>query len=159
MKGGRLSNFFVKAVSTVFFVGYLPLIPGTFGSILGVGLFYLIKGFSPGLYFLIILVVIALGLVTSGRAEKLLNKKDPGCIVIDEVAGMLIALSFLPAEPKIVILAFLVFRILDMLKVPPAGTLQNLHGAIGVMGDDVVAGVYTNIVLQVILRLNSSSIL
>lgn len=159
MKFDRLSNFLVKFVSTVFFVGYLPLIPGTFGSILGVGLFYLIKGFSPGFYFLAILVIIVLGLATSGRSEKLLNRKDPGCIVIDEVAGMLIALSFLPAEPKIVILAFLVFRILDMLKPPPAGSLQNLHGAIGIIGDDVIAGVYTNIVLQVILRLNSSSIL
>lgn len=86
--------------------------------------------------------------------EKLLNKKDPGCIVIDEVMGMLIALSFLPPEPKIIILAFFMFRILDTLKPYPAGRLQNMHGAVGVMGDDLVAGLYANIVLQVILRLN-----
>ncbi len=85
--------------------------------------------------------------------EELLKKKDPGCIVIDEVMGMLIALSFLPAEPKIIVLAFFIFRILDTLKPFPAGRLQNLHGAIGIMGDDLVAGAYTNIVLQLILNL------
>ena len=86
--------------------------------------------------------------------EKLLNKKDPGCVVIDEVMGMLVALSFLPVEPRIVFLAFLMFRILDTLKPYPAGKLQDMHGAIGVMGDDLVAGIYANIVLQIILRLN-----
>ena len=154
MKFAALRNFLVKTISTFFFVGYLPLIPGTFGSIAGIGIFYLLNGISwPG-YFLFIFCLMALGLLTSGRMEKLLNKKDPGCVVIDEVMGMLIALSFLPPEPKIIILAFLMFRILDTLKPYPAGRLQNMHGAVGVMGDDLVAGVYANIVLQVILRLN-----
>lgn len=149
-----LPNLLIKTISTFFFVGYLPLIPGTFGSIAGLGIFYLLNGISwPG-YFLFVLGIMLLGLLTSGRMEKLLNRKDPGCIVIDEVMGMLIALSFLPVDPKIVILAFLMFRILDTLKPYPAGRLQNMHGAIGVMGDDLVAGVYANIVLQVILRLN-----
>jgi len=154
MKFAALRNFLVKTISTFFFVGYLPLIPGTFGSIAGIGIFYLLNGISwPG-YFLFIFCLMALGLLTSGRMEKLLNKKDPGCVVIDEVMGMLIALSFLPVEPKIVILAFLMFRILDTLKPYPAGKLQDMHGAIGVMGDDLVAGIYANIVLQIILRLN-----
>ena len=154
MRFASLRNLLIKAISTFFFVGYLPLIPGTFGSIAGLGIFYLFNGNHwPG-YFLFVFCMLVLGLLTSGRMEKLLNKKDPGCIVIDEVMGMLIALSFLPPEPKIVILAFLMFRILDTLKPYPAGKLQNMHGAIGVMGDDLVAGIYANIVLQVILRLN-----
>jgi len=66
---------------------------------------------------------------------------------------MLVALSFKPADLKVVVLAFLIFRILDTLKPYPAGRLQNLHGAIGVMADDLIAGIYTNIVLLVILRL------
>lgn len=154
MKFVALRNLLIKAISTFFFIGYLPLIPGTFGSIAGVGIFYLFGGGNQPAYFLFVFCVMILGLLTSGKTEKLLNRKDPGCIVIDEIMGMLIALSFLPADPKIVILAFLVFRILDMLKPFPAERLQNLHGAIGVMGDDLIAGVYANIVLQVILKLN-----
>ncbi|MDD5561165.1 MAG: phosphatidylglycerophosphatase A [Candidatus Omnitrophica bacterium] len=154
MKLAALSNLLVKTISTFFFVGYLPLIPGTFGSIAGIGIFYLFNGRSWAGYLLLIFCIMILGLLTSGRAEKLLNRKDPGCIVIDEVMGMLVALSFLPHDPKIIILAFFIFRILDTLKPFPAGRLQNMHGAVGVMGDDLVAGIYANIVLQLILRLS-----
>lgn len=153
MKIGNPDNFLIKAITSVFFIGYLPLIPGTFGSIAGVGLFYLLKGADLAAYFLFIFCIMVLGLLTCGRAEKLLNKKDPGCIVIDEVMGMLIALSFMPHDLKIIILAFFVFRILDTLKPFPAGKMQDMHGSVGVMGDDLVAGIYTNIVLQVILKL------
>jgi phosphatidylglycerophosphatase A len=153
MKFQRVSDFLVKASSTVFFIGYLPLIPGTFGSIFGVGLFYLLKGATAVTYFLFIFGIIALGLITSGRTEKLLNKKDPGCIVIDEVAGMLIALSFIPYDFKIIFLGFLIFRILDTLKPFPAARLQHLRGSVGVMVDDLIAGIYTNIVLLLILKL------
>ncbi|MDD5281143.1 MAG: phosphatidylglycerophosphatase A [Candidatus Omnitrophica bacterium] len=154
MRFTALGDLLIKAISTFFFIGYLPLIPGTFGSIAGVGIFYLLAGSSRSSYFLFLFCIMVLGVLTSGRAEKLLNKKDPGCIVIDEVMGMLIALCFLPPEPKIVFLAFIIFRILDMLKPFPAGRLQNLHGAIGVMGDDLVAGAYASIVLHVILNLS-----
>lgn len=147
-------DFLVKAVSTVFFIGYLPLVPGTFGSIFGVGVFFLLKGVAALTYFLFIIGMIALGLITSGRTERLLNKKDPGCIVIDEVAGMLIALSFMPHDLKIIFLAFLIFRILDTLKPFPAGRLQHWQGSGGVMSDDLIAGIYTNIVLLLILKLN-----
>ncbi len=155
MKFNNLGNFLIKAIASVFFIGYLPLIPGTFGSVAGVGLFYLLQGSGWLIYFLCILCVIVLGLKTCGRMEKLLNKKDPSCVVIDEVMGMLIALSFLPADLKIVVLAFLIFRILDTFKPYPAARLQNLRGSAGVMLDDLIAGIYTNIVLQVILKLVS----
>jgi phosphatidylglycerophosphatase A len=153
MKFKSVSDFLVKATGSVFFVGYLPLVPGTFGSILGAVLFYLLQGLSGLTYFLFILGITVLGLATCGRMEKLLNKKDPGCIVIDEVAGMLLALSFMPCDFKIIFLAFLIFRILDTLKPYPAARLQDLPGAVGVMGDDLIAGIYTNIVLQIILKL------
>jgi len=156
MRFQRIVDFLVKASSTVFFIGYLPLIPGTFGSIFGVGLFYLLKGSPAVTYFLFILGIIVLGLATSGRMEKLLNKKDPGCIVIDEVAGMLIALSFMPYDFKIIFLGFLIFRILDTLKPFPAGRLQHLRGSVGVLADDLIAAVYTQIVLLLILKLNLS---
>ena len=146
-------DFLIKASSTVFFIGYLPLIPGTFGSIFGVGLFYLLKGVTGATYFLFILGIIVLGLITAGRTEKLLNKKDPGCIVIDEVAGMLIALSFMPYDFRIIFLGFLIFRILDTLKPFPAGRLQYLRGSVGILADDLIAGFYTQIILLLILKL------
>lgn len=156
MKFSSFSGQLVKIISTFFFIGYLPLIPGTFGSIAGVGIFYLLGSSSSAAYFLFIICLITLGLLTSGRTEKLLGRKDPGCIVIDEVMGMLVSLSFIPHEPGMVFLAFLIFRIFDTLKPFPASKLQGLHGSLGVVGDDFVAGVYTNAVLQIILRLNSS---
>lgn len=149
----NLKCFLIKLISSVFFIGYLPLIPGTFGSLVGVFLFYLLQGAGWISYLLTILCVLILGLKASGAMEDLLGKKDPGCIVIDEVAGMLLALSFMPPDFKIVILAFLIFRILDTLKPFPAGRLQNWRGSIGVMADDLIAGFYTNLVLQVILRI------
>lgn len=153
MKFKKTGDFLIKAISTVFFIGYLPLIPGTFGSLAGIGFFYLLKGATVVNYFLFILVTIVLGLITSGWTEKLLNKKDPGCIVIDEVAGMLIALSFIAYDFKLIFLAFLIFRILDTLKPFPAGRLQHWRGSVGVLADDLIAGIYTNIVLQVIIKL------
>ncbi len=153
MKFVLLRNFFIKAISSVFFIGYLPYVPGTFGSLAAVGLIYLLKNSNSSAYFLSILAVFVLGLLTCGRMEKLLGKKDPGCIVIDEVAGMFISLCFIPVNLKTIFLAFLIFRILDTLKPFPAGRLQHLRGSMGVMIDDLIAGIYTNIVLLVILKL------
>ena len=152
MKFTPLGSFLIKATGSFFFVGYLPLIPGTFGSLAGVGLFYLLKTGNSSNYFLFTFCLIILGLFVSGRMERLLGKKDPGCIVNDEVAGMLVSLSFMPLDLKIVFLGFFIFRILDTLKPYPAGRLQHLHGSVGVMADDLIAGIYTNIVLQVILK-------
>lgn len=153
MKFISFGNFLIKAAASFFFIGYLPLIPGTFGSLAGVGLFYLLQAGNPENYFLFTFCLVLLGLFVSGRMERLLGKKDPGCIVIDEVAGMLVSLSFMPISPRIIFLGFLIFRILDTLKPYPAGRLQHLRGSVGVMADDLIAGIYTNIVLQVILKL------
>jgi phosphatidylglycerophosphatase A len=84
-----------------------------------------------------------------------MNRKDARCIVIDEVCGILVALMFIPADIKIVVIAFLLFRLLDALKPYPAGCLERLDGGMGIMCDDLVAGLYTNIILQVVLRFAS----
>jgi phosphatidylglycerophosphatase A len=153
MKQASFLGFVNKAVVSVFFIGYLPLIPGTFGSLAGVGLFYLVGQLNSFVYFLSLVVVILLGLSLSGGAEKLFNKKDPSRVVIDEVAGMLIALAFMPLDLRIIVLGFILFRIFDTIKPYPADKIQNLHGAVGIMADDIIAGIYTNIVLQVVLNL------
>lgn len=142
----------VKIISTFFYLGYLPFIPGTFASIAGVVLFYLIKD-SVFMHPLLTLLFIILGLLVTTEAEKIFNKKDARCIVIDEISGMLLALLFIPYDIRLIIVAFILFRILDALKPYPANKLQTMKGSIGIMGDDIVAGLYTNIILQVALRL------
>lgn len=150
----RVLDTLAVTFSTFFYLGYLPLIPGTFGSLAGIFLFYLVKD-NPGIYVLLILFTLALGFWLSGRVERITHKKDPSCVVIDEVCGMLLSLIFIPAQPKFIILAFFLFRLLDTLKPYPADKLQRLRGGVGIMSDDIVAGFYTNLILQVVLRLVS----
>ena len=145
---------FVILASTFFYVGYLPLIPGTFGSIAGLFLFYLVKNNWP-FYLLVTSALITLGFLVSGEAERIFNKKDARYIVIDEVTGMLLSLAFIPYDLRLVIIAFFLFRLLDTLKPFPAGRIEGLKGGAGVMGDDIIAGLYTNIILQVVLRFAS----
>ena len=137
--------------STFFYIGYSPA-PGTLASLAGIFLFYLISG-NAGLYLASTLFCIILGIMLSGEAERVIGKKDAHCIVIDEVSGMLISLLFLPCDIRIVVLAFFLFRILDITKPYPANNLQSLPGGLGIMADDIIAGIYTNIILQSVLRL------
>ncbi|MBM3246336.1 MAG: phosphatidylglycerophosphatase A [Candidatus Omnitrophica bacterium] len=144
-----MRKFIVKIISTFFYVGYLPLVPGTFASIAGIGLYYLVKD-SSFVYSLTTLAALAAGFLTAGGAEEVFHQKDDRRIVIDEVAGMLLSLAFLPYDIKLVVFAFVLFRVLDALKPYPAWRLQNLKGSPGVMSDDIVAGLYTNFILQVV---------
>lgn len=146
--------FFTKLISTFFYIGYLPFIPGTYGSLAGVFLFWLIKGNPAFCVFLFLLVTIA-GFLASGKAEKAFNKKDCRYIVVDEVSGMLLSFTFIPLELEWIIAGFFIFRLLDTLKPFPSGRLQHLRGSAGVMVDDLVAGLYTNIILQAALKLIS----
>ncbi|MFA5275977.1 MAG: phosphatidylglycerophosphatase A [Candidatus Omnitrophota bacterium] len=126
--------------------------PGTFGSLAGLLLFYCVKD-SWGLTLSLALSVTALGFLISGKAEKLFGRKDPSCIVIDEVSGMLLCLLFVPHDIKYVIAAFFLFRIFDTLKPFPAGRLQVLKGSLGIMIDDIIAAIYAGVLLQVVFRL------
>jgi len=142
--------------STFFGLGYFPLIPGTAASLVGIILYFLLKD-NPLIYILTLAVLLILGFLTSGRLEAMLGKKDPSCVVIDEVCGMLLALLFLPYNIKLVIIGFFIFRLLDMLKPFPVGRLERLKGSWGIMLDDLVAGIYTNFVLQVVVMLTFRS--
>ncbi len=145
-----------KLFSTFFYVGYFPLIPGTAGSLAAIIIYLLVKD-NPPVYFTLTLILLALGFLASTEMEKLAKRRDPPCVVIDEVCGMLLALAFLPYDIKLVILAFVVFRLLDTLKPFPIGWFERLKGGWGIMSDDIVAGIYTNIVLQLAVRLVSLS--
>jgi phosphatidylglycerophosphatase A len=143
-----------RLISTFFYVGYFPLIPGTAGSLAGLLIYFSVKN-NLLTYILILSALLISGFLACGRVEELFKKKDPSNVVIDEVCGMLLSLLFLPYDIKLVILAFIIFRILDTLKPCPIGRLERLKGSLGIMGDDIAAGIYTNIVLQAVVMLTS----
>ena len=93
-----------------------------------------------------------MGFLTAGRAEKIFQEKDSNKIVIDEVAGLLLAFWGLELDWTLIITGFFLFRALDAVKAFPANQLEKLAGSPGVMGDDLVAGFYTNVVLQIVTR-------
>jgi phosphatidylglycerophosphatase A len=141
-------------------VGYLPLAPGTFGSLVGVGLFLLLvrlNAATPLVIIVAILFVTLAGTWAATRTEKLSDRKDPGKIVVDEVAGQLIALFpltlFTRWSTLTVIISFILFRFFDIVKPYPANRLQELNGGAGVMFDDLVAGVYGAVIVSIVLRI------
>ncbi len=137
----------VKNIATVGFVGYLPVAPGTWGSLAAL-IFIAVFKFSAPVYVLVTVFVIAVGTVSAHEVEKPLGRKDPGLIVIDEFAGYLVSMMFLPQSAGYFFSAFILFRIFDILKPPPLKKLQELQGGMGVMLDDIAAGIYTNLILQ-----------
>ncbi|MDD4898979.1 MAG: phosphatidylglycerophosphatase A [Candidatus Omnitrophica bacterium] len=141
----------VKLISTFFYVGYLPLMPGTFGSFAGLVVYFFIKN-NPLFYFLFTLVLLIIGLWASKEAERVFRKKDPKYVVIDEVVGMLITLFLVPFDLRLILIGFFLFRLFDTLKPFPVSSFQHTKGAIGVMGDDVVAALLANLVLQLLVR-------
>lgn len=153
----QIRKILIPALASFFYVGYFPLIPGTFGSLAGVALFFAVKE-SVSACILLTFAMTLLGFLVSGRAEVIAGKKDPSHIVIDEVSGMLLSLLFIPYDIRLLLLGFLLFRILDSLKPFPAGFLQKLPGSLGIMSDDIVAAVYTNAILQFVLRTTSFKI-
>jgi len=131
------------------YTGYSPVASGTIGSVLGVLIFLQLHNF-PLLYICVCLVLILLGFLISGRAEAIYKQKDSRRIVIDEIASMCLVYLFIKPTRFMLISGFILFRIFDIIKPPPAKKLQALHGSIGVMLDDVVAAFYTIIVLFIV---------
>ncbi len=134
-------------------MGKIPFAPGTFGSILGLLPCYLLAGigFWPAL--IVIIFFIFFSIWISGKSEKILNQKDPGCIVIDEIAGMMVTFIGLPFTYRTAVAGFLVFRILDILKPFPIRYLENrVSGGSGIVIDDVAAGLIGNILLRIIIH-------
>ena len=126
--------------------------PGTIGTLAGVAIFYF-TNINYVIYWSLTFCIIILGVWLSGIAEKdIFKKKDSQHIVIDEVAGYLIAMSFFTLNDHwlYILLGFILFRAFDILKPNPINKLQKLKGGFGVMMDDILAGVYANIILQLI---------
>lgn len=134
-------------VATGAYTGFLPFAPGTFGTLWGIFFFYLLLELQPLVYFVITLSLFFFGVWISTRAEKLLGNKDDKKIIIDEIAGMMISLAFIPKKLELVIAAFILFRIFDIFK--PIKKLEKIRGGMGVMADDLFAGILANGILQI----------
>ncbi len=140
--------FLVKCFSSVFFIGYVPLASGTFGTAFAVFPYLLLRG-NTVLYIAATVLLFFAGVFASTEAERLLGEKDPHKVVIDELVGFLVTMMFVPFGLPYIIAGFLLFRLFDIWKPYPIRGLQDLPGGWGIMIDDVVAGLYANIVLQV----------
>ena len=138
----------VRAIATVFGIGNIPLIPGTVGSAVGLGLAWVVA-LDPASYLIATVAVITLGFLSCGRAAKALGKKDPGEIIIDEVAGMMVTVLFLPATWFVYLAGFILFRLWDIAKPTPIRQLERLPGSAGIMLDDIAAGIAANLLLRI----------
>ncbi|MFA6321182.1 MAG: phosphatidylglycerophosphatase A [Candidatus Omnitrophota bacterium] len=141
----------IKLVTSFFYLGHSPFMPGTIGSLGGLVVYFLVRN-NDVLYGFSILFLFVLGIMFSGEAEKIYKRKDAKMIVIDEACGMLLSLFCVPFSVFAVVLGFFLFRIFDILKPPPAKRMEKLTGSLGVMFDDIVAAIYANLILQVVFR-------
>ena len=133
-------------IATVGGAGWSPVAPGTVGSAVALGLIWFVPGDRLGLVVFFVVVTVV-GVWAADRAERRLGGKDPGAIVIDEVAGMTLSVMFFPRTPAVLLAGFVLFRIFDVVKPPPARGSQKLSGGVGVMVDDLIAGLYAAAVL------------
>jgi phosphatidylglycerophosphatase A len=148
-------NFSEKAavfLATGFYVGHIPFAPGTFGSLIGLPLCFLLAGIQLPAAIIAALLIIGLAIWIANVAAKTLKRKDPGCIVIDEIAGMVVTLIGLPFNLTTVVTGFILFRILDILKPFPIRILdKRVSGGLGIVADDVVAGIFANALMRILL--------
>ena len=140
-------------IATGFYSGNLPKAPGTWGSLVGLLLFFILHALSLPAYLAVVAGLFVVGSFAAGEAEKILDNSDPGVVVIDEIVGMLITMIAVPATPLTMVLGFILFRIFDIVKPFPVNFFdQRFHGGLGIMLDDVMAGIYSLIILQLLVR-------
>jgi phosphatidylglycerophosphatase A len=142
----------IMVLATGLYSGYLPKAPGTWGSVVGLVLYYFLHAVALPTYLIIVGVLLVVGFFVAGSAEKILDRKDPGCVVIDEIVGLLITLAAAPPFPLAWLLGFVLFRFFDIIKPFPVRWVdERIQGGVGIMLDDVVAGLFGFLVLQGIL--------
>jgi len=144
-------NLLDKAISTGLGSGFSPIAPGTAGSLIGAAV-YLIPGFEK--YYVIVPAIILFffwGSRAAGKMERAYGH-DPSRVVIDEIVGMWISLLLLPRTLVVTALSFVVFRVLDIVKPFPANYFDRKSGGTSIMLDDVVCGIYTNVLMQLTAR-------
>ena len=141
-------------LATGCYIGNISFAPGTFGTVFGILLCFFLSKIDFSIAVLLTLIFILCAIWIANEAEKIIDLKDPGCIVIDEIAGIILTLSGLPFNITSVTLGFLVFRVLDIWKPYPIRLLENkFSGGIGIVLDDVAAGILSNVILRIFIRI------
>jgi phosphatidylglycerophosphatase A len=149
-----MKNRLCLTFASMFYIGYIPGAPGTYASFATAILFFLVYHISGGMlpsFHLSATCLISLaGILASSQITRSTGLEDPSFIVIDEVAGQLVTYLFLPVNFLNLILGFLLFRVFDVWKPFPIRKLESLEGGVGIMADDLLAGVYGNVILQLL---------
>ncbi len=134
-----------------FGTGLVPFAPGTFGSLIGVAVFWFMASMSPVPYAIVVAAMFAAGIFICGHTARDVGAVDPGFIVYDEVVGFLVAMYLLPAEWRWIVGGFAVYRVFDIWKPFPIHWVEDKLGlGSGIMVDDVIAGIYTLVVLYIV---------
>jgi len=141
----------VKTLATVFGLGYMPTGPGTWGTLGAAVVWYYFLDLPVGVYSLICVGVLLISIWASWFSVEFFGEEDSGHIVIDEFIGYLVTMFMAPHSLVAGIIGFVLFRFFDILKPYPVGVMENLPKGLGIVADDVMAGVYAAIVLQIIL--------
>jgi phosphatidylglycerophosphatase A len=148
---GRFSTISILTLSSAFGLGYLPLAPGTWGTLLGIPLVYVLHASGPFPYLLVTLLFTVFAVLISEGATRIYGEEDCQKIVIDEVAGFIVTMAWLPMTWQAMVAGFVLFRVLDAWKPGPIGYVdRKIKGGLGVVTDDIAAGIVANIVLQII---------
>jgi phosphatidylglycerophosphatase A len=138
-----------QLLATGFGAGYSPIAPGTAGTLVGLLLFWPLHNASILVQIAATLAMFVLAVVSADITAKRTGLKDPSLVVVDEIIGMWISLLFLPWTPPVLVAAFVLFRAMDVLKPPPARGFESLPGGWGIVMDDVMAGIYANLIAQI----------
>ena len=143
---------FVILLATGFGAGFSPVVPGTVGTLFAVPIYFFISSMPSPLYELTLAALFFLSSWIAGQAERHWAKKDDRRIVIDEIMGFLVTMLWVPKSPFFVVAGFVLFRFFDILKPFPIRRLEKVRSGYGVVLDDVLAGIYSNVILHMILR-------
>ena len=144
-------NRFFLIIATGFGVGYSPVAPGTLGTLVAIPIYYFLSDIPSPLYEITLIGFFFLSVWISENAQIFFGKKDDQRIVIDEIIGFLITMLWIPKTTRFIIIGFILFRFFDILKPIPIRRIERkFKGGFGVVLDDVVAGVYANIILHLI---------
>jgi len=149
-------NRFLLLLATGFGAGFSPVIPGTAGTLLAIPIYLFLSRISSPVYEITLLAFFFLSVYVSEKAQQHWGKKDDRRIVIAEITGFFITMLWMPTTPFTIISGFVLFRIFDIVKPFPIRRLEDVNGGYGVVLDDVLAGVYANIVLHLMQLLTVS---
>lgn len=137
-------------LGTVAGVGYIPFLPGTLGTMVGVAIYVMFSRFFPQTisYIMMLAVFLAGGIWVSTKCNQHFEGDDNSSIVIDELVGFLITMFLVPFSLRFILLGFILFRVIDITKPFKIGRIEKISGGWGIMGDDIAAGILANLIIQ-----------